>query len=196
MPEGTNGTGGEGEENKNLGAGASGNTPENEGGEGGGEQQATTWEEVLATLPEAQRTMYTEHTRGLRSALDSERGQRKDLSKQLRDATEQLEAGSAARDALEKLQTSLDEAERRADFAEDAVKQGVTNPRLAWMAAQQIEAFDRRGNADWDALKTAFPELFRKPIVASANAGAGTDTRPPAGASMNQLIRQAAGKGG
>jgi len=160
------------------------------------DQVPQTWDAIIASLPEEQRTLYTEHTQGLRSALADERKQRKDLSKQLRDATNLAEEGSQARTALETLQVSLDEAEARADFAEDAVKQGIVNPRLAWMAAQQIEAFDRRGLCDWDALKESFPELFRKPVVPAANAGAGTETPAKIGTSMNQLIRQASGRVG
>lgn len=157
-------------------------------------QSFATWDEVAASLPEDQRGMYDEHVRGLRSALETERGQRKDLSKQLRDATDDLEEGSQAREALEALQGRLDEAEQRADFSESAVAEGVTNPRLAYLAAQQVEAFDRRGNVDWAALKTQFPELFRKPVAARVGAGAGTETPPATGQSMNQLIRQASGR--
>lgn len=177
-------------------AGDAGGTGGTNGAGGDGGQEFATWDEVVTSLTETQRTMYTEHTQGLRSALDDERKQRKTLSKQLRDATAELEEGSQARDALEALQANLDEAEARADFAEDAVKEGITNPRLAWLAAQQIDAFDRRGNVDWTELKAQFPELFRKPTVPAANAGAGTSTPPKTGASMNQLIRQASGRPG
>ena len=194
-PEGT-----EGQEGNTGAEGSSGdqNAAGQQGASGNEAPPAAlaTWEAVVEALPEDQRGMFDEHVRGLRSALETERGQRKDLSKQLRDATDSLEEGSAARDSLEALQEKLDEAEQRADFSEAAVAEGVANPRLAYLAAQQIEAFDRRGNPDWEALKTQFPELFQKPAPPPANAGAGTSSTPAAGQSMNALIRQASGRPG
>lgn len=178
------------------GNGEGGSAGQTAAGTSGDQTTPQTWEELLDTLPDDQRTLYDEHTRGLRSALDDERRQRKDLAKQLRDAAAAAEEGSQARETLESLQTQLDEAAQRADFAEDAVQQGVTNPRLAWLAAKQIDAFKRNGSADWEALKEAFPELFRKTVAPPANAGAGTDSQPAGALSMNQLIRQAAGRQG
>ena len=62
-----------------------------------GETPAPTWESILSELPDDQKALYEQHTHGLKSALDAERQQRQDLAKQLRDASQQLEAGSAAK---------------------------------------------------------------------------------------------------
>ena len=157
--------------------------------------ETRTWEAVLEGLPEDVRALYDEHIQGLRSALDAERGQRRDLARQLREATQGLEEGSQARDALESVTARLEAAEQRAAFFEEAARPeiGCTNPRLAYLAAQEIEAFDRRGNPNWDVLKKQFPELFRKTKTPSANAGSGAD-QTPKGGDMNAFIRRSAGR--
>lgn len=168
---------------------------DNQTPEQGGET-SQTWEQVLATLPEEQRQLHDTHTQGLRSALQSERQQRQELTRQLREATQQLEEGSQARQQLEALTNQLETAERRADFMEEAVRPeiGCTNPRLAYMAAQEIEAIDRRGRINWDALKQQFPELFKsQQKTPPGNAGSGTG-QAPTGKDMNAFIRTAAGR--
>jgi hypothetical protein len=175
--------------------------PENDGqqngagGEGGQGGETLTWEGVLEGLTEDQRGVYEAHTQGLRSALENERGQRRTLAGQLREATAGLEEGSVARTQLEEATAALEQAEQRATFAEEAVGQGVTNARLAWLAALEIEAFDRRGLPNWDALRKGFPELFGRLGAAPAgNAGRGTGGEPPGGASMNTFIRRSTGR--
>jgi len=156
----------------------------------------TTWDEVLEGLPETARTLYEGHTQGLRSALDAERDQRRELAKQLRDATGQLEEGSKAREALEAATGQLEEATKRADFFQEAARPeiGCANPELAYLAATKRELFDRRGNPNWGAIKESFPELFKKPTPPAGNAGAGTGQTPPKEFNMNTAIRQAASK--
>jgi len=156
----------------------------------------TTWDEVLKGLPEMARTLYEGHTQGLRSALDAERDQRRELAKQLRDATGQLEEGSKAREALEAATGQLEEATKRADFFQEAARPeiGCANPELAYLAATKRELFDRRGNPNWGAIKESFPELFKKPTPPAGNAGAGTGQTPPKEFNMNTAIRQAASK--
>lgn len=156
-----------------------------------------TWEQVLASLPEEHRSLYEAHTQGLRGALQSERQQHQDLARQLRDATAQLEAGSQARTQLEQMTTQLEAAQRRADFMEEAARPeiGCTNARLAWIAAQEVEAINSRGQINWDVLRQQFPELFKPKTPPTANAGAGTGTPPNAHGGMNAYIRTAAGRG-
>lgn len=153
-----------------------------------------TWEAILEGLPEESKTLYDQHTQGLKHALDAERLQRKDLTAQLREATGQLEAGSKIKADLEALQGKLEETERRADFATEASGQGVNNVRLAYLAAQEFETFDRRGNVQWDQLKKAAPELFAQSAPARGNAGSGTQTPPTPAQDMNAYIRRMAGR--
>lgn len=169
-----------------------GQEPGGSPGQGGGTPQS--WEEVLASLPQEQQALYQKDVEGLRSALETERGERKELAKQLQKASEQLEEGSELRQELEQTAARIEEAERRASFYEEAVGQGVSNPKLAFVAAQEIEAFDKRGNVNWGAIKEAFPELFRKSAPPPGNAGAGTGGQPAGGLDMDQIIRAAAGR--
>lgn len=178
------------QEDLNDGAGSLGD--QNDQDSGGTPE---TWELALAALPEEVQTLYTEHTTGLRSALTGERKERKSLAKQLRDVSAKLEENSEARTELEQMTTQLDDAEKRADFVEDAVKEGVRNPRLAWLAAKEDEeAFDRRGNVNWAHLKEQYPELFAPERSTRSNAGAGTNNDRAQPRDMNRIIRRAAGR--
>lgn len=159
----------------------------------GGTPTFDTWEEYLTSVPENIRLMYESDVQGLKNALDAERDQRKKLDKQLRDAIASAEEGSQLKASMEELQANLQQAESRAQFAEEAGQHGVTNIQLAWLAANQIEAFDSRGNVKWKKLKESYPELF-KVATPAGNAGAGTSGQQTAQMDMNQLIRQAAGK--
>jgi len=159
---------------------------------GAGEPQ--TWDSILEGLPEEAQAVYNQHTQGLKNALDAERQQRKDLAGQLRDASSQLEAGSKARVDLEALQVQLEDAQRRADFATEAGGHGVANVKLAYLAAQEFDLFDRRGNVQWDQLKEQAPELFAQPAPARGNAGSGTSAPPSQAQDMNTYIRRMAGR--
>ena len=186
----------------------SGMQPGAGGTEGGGQpgatgdqqQQAQTppnFETWYATQDESTRGLIDTHTRGLKSALDSERQLRADLSKQLKDAAGKLEKGSDAEKALTDLQAKLQQAENRAAFIETAIKPeiGCINPKLAYLVASTEQLFNRHGDPDWEAIRKAAPELFRiTPLrTGSADGGAGNGSTPPA--DMNQLIRRAAGRG-
>lgn len=165
--------------------------PQDPGQEPGQGETPQTWEDVLAGLPEPAQALFGEHIQGLRTALDSEREQRKEMSKQLQKTSQQLEKGSEVRQDLENLAAKLDEVERRAAFYEEAAAQGVSNPRLAYIAAMESELFDKRGQALWERLKDQFPELFR-PHRAAPPANAGAGGQPAAGFDMDRAIRQAA----
>jgi len=156
-------------------------------------QDAPTWENILEGLPEEQQALYEGHTQGLRSALESERRAHKDLAGQLREATQQAEEGSELRTQLEQLEAQLEEQTRRADFATEAHSQGVANVRLAWLAAQEFDAINRRGQINWQALREGAPELFAQQPAARGNAGNGTKA-PPATTGMNAFIRRSAGR--
>lgn len=171
--------------------------PEENRNQGSGEQggETPTWETVLAGLTEAQRALYEGHTQGLRGALKTERGQRQDLAGQLKAATGKLEEGSEARDALEKVTGQLELATKRADFVTAAVGAGVRDAGLAWLAAVELDAFNRKGEPDFAALKGAHPGLFGQAAAAKGNAGDGTGSEPGDGGGMNAFIRKASGVG-
>jgi len=149
-----------------------------------------TW---LQAQPEEVKGLLDSHVKGLKSALTAEREEKRKLSGQLRDAAKGMEEGSEARKAVEKLSGDLDNANRRVEFYEDAIPQGCSNPKLAWLAAVEIAAIDGRGKVNWDALKEQFPELFKRTAPPPAHAGAGTG-QPAQGFDMNRAIRGATGR--
>lgn len=183
---------------KDGGSGGKGDDDDKDeaGGAGGsGGKDAENWDGFLEGQPENVQKLYKEHTDGLRSALQSERDQRKGLAKEVAETAKKLKEGSEERKALEDQAAKLEEAEQRAGFFEEAAKPeiGCSNPRLAFLGAQEIGAFDQRGNANWEVIKKQFPELFKK-TTPKSNAGDGTD-KPPSGESgMNAFIRKAAGR--
>jgi hypothetical protein len=142
-----------------------------------------TW---LAGQPEQIRSLITGRFTTLEGTLDSERTQRKDLAKQLKDLSGKLDANSEAGKQAAKLSADLEAASARADFYE-ALGPGCTNPKLAWLAYQAD------GLKSIDQLRTAYPQLFAAAKPAPSNAGNGTGQQPGTEASMNDWIRQAAG---
>ena len=170
-----------------------------EGGQGGQQQQQPlvfdTW---IAGQGDEVKALLDGHTRGLRTALESERTSRKDLERQLREAAAKAEKGSDAQKQLESLSGQLETLGRQTEFMEAAHAAGVTNLKLAWLAVQQDSALsDRSGRVDWKRFQEQYPELFggAKQKAPAGNAGAGTQGQAPH-AGMNEFIRRAAGRGG
>lgn len=178
-------------------AGAAGGkpSPSQDGAHASGSSETPTFESWLGSQDETIRGLIDGHVKGLKSALESERSQRGDLARQLRDVTAKAEKGSDLEKALTEVSTQLEAAERRAAFYEDAGRPeiGCSNPKAAFALAQAEDLFDKRGRIDWEALKASAPELFR-PRVPQGNAGVGTGGPPPAQKSMNDFIRRAAGR--
>jgi len=172
--------------------GATGNGGEGSGNEG--TQTALTFEAWQAALPEDQKALIDGHTKGLKSALDSERGTRKDLEKQLRDLAKKAESGSEAQAQLTQLADNLQAADRKADFYEAAHAAGVRNLKLAYTVATSEELFDKHGRVNFDEMKKSYPELFGAAQVPPGNAGSGTQTNQNGKADMNSAIRKAAGR--
>jgi hypothetical protein len=167
---------------------------QNTGIGGASETQApATFDEWIAGQDETVKAMAERHTAGLRSALASEREQRKEAIKQLKDLAAKAEEGSDLRQRLDGMIAEKDAAERRAAFYESAPQANCTNPRAALLIAQAENLFKRDGSPDWGALQATAPELFRR--AGQANAGAGTGAPPPARVTMNDFIRRAAGRG-
>jgi hypothetical protein len=156
------------------------------------------WHESLSDdLKGLIKTRFDDDTKGLKSALESERSAKKELEKQLREVAAKAEKGSEFEKQLTELAGKLESEGKRAEFYEAAHKSGVTNLKLAWRVAQEDELFKRDGSPDIDALKADYPELFKQdapPPSQRTNAGAGTNGNAPAKQTMNDIIRQAAGK--
>ena len=166
-----------------------------DGAQGQGTPQ--TWDAFVAALPAETRALYDQSVTGLRNTVQATRQERDTLKARVDALVGALDGKepTAVKQQLTELQTELATANQRAAFYEDAGKPetGCRNPKLAFMVAQSENLFDRRGNPDWQAIRTAAPELFG-PVVPAGNAGAGTGNPPAARQNINDYIRQAAGR--
>ena len=123
-----------------------------------------TFESWFENQPEDVKTLITEHERGLKSALESERGNTKALSKQISDLQGAAEEGSELKKQLGALQAKLTESERHANFIDSASSAGCTNAKAAYKLAKADEDLWRRdGSPDWDAIKENDSSLRRIP---------------------------------
>lgn len=186
--DGGSGTGAEGVNNGNQNGGDQGN---NNAGARSAAQTFDTWHKGLG---ESEKALLDNHVTGLKSALDAERGAKKDLEKQLRDLAGKAEKGSEFEKQLSETADKLVKESKRADFHEAAHAAGVKNLKLAWTVVNQDELFKRDGSPDFDELKKGYPELFASTTNTNAGAGSGAGQNGAGGASMNDIIRQAAGR--
>lgn len=152
-----------------------------------------TFDGWIAGQADEVRGLIDGHVAGLKTALSSERQQRKELQAALRDATKELEQGTEARAQLEGLAEKLELYEQQIGAYDALMTAGVTNVRLAWIAAREAGAIDKRGNINLETLKAEYPELFKRPLP-PGNAGAGTQTPPTGATSVDDMIRQKAGR--
>ena len=161
----------------------------------GGTPAPLTFEDWLGQQGDDIKALLEGHTKGLKSALETERAQRSKFERELRDAAKKLEKDSDARKSLEEQADRLQVLEKQAGFYDAAHAAGVTNLRLAYLAAQDAGLVNERGTCDFARLKADFPQLFgaEPGKGAPGNAGAGTQS-PPQKADMNTFIRTAAGR--
>lgn len=156
-----------------------------------------TFEDWFANQPDDVKALISDHEKGLKSALESERGNTKALSKQISDLQGAAEKGSELEKQLSTLQAKLTESERHANFIDGAASAGCTNAKAAYKLAKADEDLWRRdGSPDWEAIKETAPEFFRKPSNGSGNPGSGTNTDPKAGSKMHpmdELMRRSLG---
>jgi hypothetical protein len=173
--------------------------PAGQGDPGGSSQDAPPafeYESWFGKLPPHEQEGLDAHTTALRNALESERSQRKEFSKQLRDLTAKAEKGSEAEKTLGEMSTRLEQAEQRAAFYEEAGRAEIacSNPRAAYLVASAEGLFTKRGDPDWPAIKAAAPELFGRKTTPPGNAGSGNGSPPAQGGDMNAFIRAASGR--
>lgn len=162
----------------------------------GQSQLPETWNAFMEVQPEQIRALFESHEKGLKSAYEAEKRQRKDLEIQIKDLSSKMKVGSDERVQLEQVSAQLATASERADFFEEGARSevGCTNLGLAWLAIQaRKEDFVKRGRIDWPNFKAAYPQLFVSPAPPPGHAGTNTQAQPTA-PSMNQMIRRAAGR--
>lgn len=175
-------------------SGGSGSNGDGTNSAGSSNTDGLTFETWHESLPQEHKTLIESHTKGLKSALDSERETRNGLEKQLRDLAKKAEAGSDAQSQLTKLADDFQSADRKADFFESAHGAGVKNLKLAYTVAVSDEMFDKHGRVNFDEMKKAYPELFQGTSLPAGHAGSGTGNQTTNHVDMNSLIRRAAGR--
>ena len=173
------------------------NTPQNgepNDAQNPGGETPQDFEAWLATQADDVKALYESHTSGLKTALKSERQRNADMATQLRDAAAKAEGETKA--ALEDMAGKAEAEAKRADFYEAAAGAGCTDLKLAFLAAQADDLFDRKGRPDIAAVKAAHPSLFSAPRVPDARAGRGAQggNGHTGGAAIDDAIRRAAGK--
>jgi len=152
-----------------------GTTPDSAQGE---TPQPLTWDAWHSSLSEDQRKLveqkFDSDAKGLKGALEKERDEAKALAKQLKALQEKAEKGSEFEKALADLQTQLTAANQEKSFILEAPAKGVSNIKAAYKLAAADGLIDPKGAIDWDALKSAYPELFaaaKPPAPPDTNAG-------------------------
>lgn len=158
-----------------------------------------TWDEWFGALSDDHKDLIAGHTKGLKTALQSERERAASFEKQLKGLSKHVEAGSEAAKSLEKLQADLAVANRRASFYQGAGPAEVAPDalELAYMAAESGGFIGAENEIDWKALRTAHPRLFvtaeqpKTPSASRVNAGAGAGQRPAEVRSGNERVNDA-----
>jgi hypothetical protein len=163
-------------------------TPENQG------ETPASFEAWMEKQDESTRALYENHINGLKTTVKTTRQERDDLAKQVREILPKAEKGSEFEKNLTETLLKLEATERRATFVEEAVKPGIDcrNPKAAYAYAVTVDAFDKKGNPDWELLKREVPELFGRSSP-PAHGGSGTES-PPQANDINSMIRRAAGR--
>ena len=158
-----------------------------------------TFDGWLAQQPDDIKSLITEHTSGLRTALQSERGTRGNLERQLTDLKKSLKDNEQAQAEVSRIQAELAEHNTRADFYEQVGGAGATNLKRVYTLAKADGLIDDKGRFKLDEVKSAYPEYFTpaKPATPAGHAGSGTQAPAPAlsgNAAANAFIRTMAGR--
>jgi len=142
-----------------------------------------TW---LGSQDETVKGLLTQHTGGLRTALQQERDNAKQLAKQLKELGGKLEANSEAAKQVAELSAKLEEAQRYAEFYKEASTAGCRYPDLAWDAAKARDLTLKQ-------VQQQYPDLFAPRPATNAGHGA-SNANGGAQRDMNAFIRKAAGR--
>lgn len=182
---------GQGEGTQQAVGAAAGETPAQQGEAGAA--TFDTWYKALAADAQG---LVDDHVDGLRSALNTERSERKGLEKRLKEIQKQADEGGDVKVQLQQLSDEMSAATARASFFEAAHAADVKNLRLAWLAANDAGLVDKRtGAVDFGELRKVAPELFVTKVPPPANAGAGAQQNGVTKPGMNDFLRAAAGRG-
>ena len=181
------------EEGAQQGAGAA--ADETSAQQQGEAEKQQTFEGWYKALPADAQGLVDDHVDGLRSALNTERGERKSLEKRLKEIQKQADEGGDVKAQLQQISDEMSAATARATFFEAAHAADVKNLRLAWLAANDAGLVDKKSGAvDFAELRKVAPELFATKTLPPANAGAGARQSGVAKPGMNDFLRAATGR--
>lgn len=181
------------EEGAQQGAGAAADETSAQQGEA---EKQQTFEGWYKALPADVQGLVDDHVDGLRSALNTERGERKSLEKRLKEIQKQADEGGDVKTQLQQLSDEMSAATARATFFEAAHAADVKNLRLAWLAANDAGLVDKKtGTVDFTELRKVAPELFVTKALPPAHAGSGARQSGVAKPGMNDFLRAATGRG-
>ena len=174
--------------------GGSGDSGNQGGGSENKDDKQLVFDSWLGSQDKKVQEMLDGHIKGLKSALNDERTGRKELEKQLRELAGKAEKGSEAEKKLLEMADKQAEADRRTDFYDAAHAAGVSNLKLAYLAAVQDDLFDKRGLVNFEEMKKGYPELFGEKPKPKGNAGSGTGDEGNLGGKtdMDDFIRSRA----
>jgi hypothetical protein len=159
-------------------------------------EEAVTFDGWYKTLDATTQGLVDDHIDGLRSALNTERGERKTLEKRLRDLSKQAEQGQDIQQQLQQVTEQMAQASAQATFFEAAHAANVRNLRLAWLAATDAGLVNKKtGEVDFGELRKVAPEVFASRTIPPADPGAGAQQNGVSKPSMNDFLRAAAGRG-
>jgi hypothetical protein len=168
-------------------------------GEQAQQQQAAApikFDDWYGKLEDPIKDLVDDHVSGLKSALTSERDERRKLAKQLTQLSKSADEGSEFQKQLQETVEKLGLAEQKAQFLEDAHQQNISNLRVAWLTVKEEKLINRDGSVDFLKLREVAPELFeRKTPTPAGNAGTGNGQAGTVKPDMNKWMRQAAGRG-
>lgn len=157
-------------------------------------KEPLNFDKWYGSLDDATRDLFNDHVDGLKSALTSERNERKKLAAQIKELSGKADKGSELAQQLEQLTGNMGKLDQKAQFYEDAHSADVANLKLAWVAAQEFDLLGKDDKVDFNKLREAAPELFRKKVTPPANAGNGNNQAGTTQPTMNSFIRRAAGR--
>lgn len=160
-----------------------------------GEAEKLTFDGWYKTLAADVQGMVDDHVDGLRSALNTERNERKGLEKRLKEIQKQADEGGDVKAQLQQLNDEMSVTAAKAAFFEAAHAADVKNLRLAWLAANDADLVDKKtGAVDFAELRKVAPELFVTKVPPPANAGNGAQQSGVTKPGMNDFLRAATGR--
>lgn len=157
------------------------------------EEVKDAFDKWLETQTEEVKTLIAERFSSLENTVKATREERDTFKGELKELAKKVTDDSEAGIKISELSKKLEVSERKANFIEQAVKQGVIRPTAAYAIASTENLYDDKGNPDWNKLKESVPELF-KVANTSNNAGSGTNKAALPHRNVNEAFREAANK--